>query len=100
MLLFDLRLASFSPGNWRPSGKCICVSGAPIANAKITLRNNARQVEFHSTTNETGSYSLAGVPEGGYTFVIEAGGFARYEKVSRWETQAAILCAVGRGASR
>jgi iron complex outermembrane recepter protein len=68
--------------NGAVSGLVTDPSGAPIANAQITLRNNARQVEFHSTTNEMGSYSLAGVPEGGYTFVIEAGGFARYEKVS------------------
>lgn len=64
------------------SGQVSDPSGAPIANAQITLRDSARQVEFHGTTNDTGSYSFAAVPRGNYTTVIEAGGFASYERAS------------------
>src|SRR6266436_4060490 len=53
-------------------------SGATIANAKITIRNN-RGVERVATSNDSGYYAITNVPPGLYTIVTEAQGFRRYE---------------------
>src|SRR5882757_9011470 len=53
-------------------------SGATIANAKITVRNN-RGVERAATTNDSGYFAITNVPAGLYTIVVEAPGFQRYE---------------------
>jgi len=48
-------------------------SGATIANAKITVRNN-RGVERAATTNDSGYFAITNVPAGLYTIVVEAPG--------------------------
>jgi len=53
-------------------------SGATIANAKVTVRNNTG-VERQTTTNESGYYVITNVPPGLYTMVAEATGFQKYE---------------------
>src|SRR6266478_2961491 len=53
-------------------------SGATIANAKVTIRNNAG-VERQTTTNDSGHYVVTNVPPGLYTMTAEAPGFQRYE---------------------
>src|SRR5712692_1258231 len=53
-------------------------SGATIANAKITIRNN-RGVERVATSNDSGYYTITNVPPGLYTVAAEAPGFRRYE---------------------
>src|SRR5712691_8353418 len=53
-------------------------SGATIANAKVTVRNN-RGVERVATSNDSGYYAITNVPPGLYTIVAEAPGFRRYE---------------------
>src|SRR5260370_28905215 len=53
-------------------------SGAPIANAKVTVRNNSG-VERGATSNDSGYYAITNVPPGLYTIVAEAPGFRRYE---------------------
>jgi predicted heme/steroid binding protein len=53
-------------------------SGATIANAKITVRNNSG-VERQTTTNESGYYVITNVPPGLYNLVVDAGGFQKYE---------------------
>src|SRR6266478_4833840 len=53
-------------------------SGATIANAKVTVRNNTG-VERQATTNESGYYVITNVPPGLYTMVAEAAGFQKYE---------------------
>jgi hypothetical protein len=53
-------------------------SGATIANAKVTVRNNTG-VERQTTTNESGYYIITNVPPGLYTMIAEAAGFQRYE---------------------
>src|SRR5712664_1976030 len=53
-------------------------SGATIANAKISIRNN-RGVERMATSNDSGYYTITNVPPGLYTIVAEAQGFRRYE---------------------
>src|SRR6266513_6191399 len=53
-------------------------SGATLANAKLTIRNNTG-VERQTTTNESGYYVITNVPPGLYTMIAEATGFQRYE---------------------
>src|SRR5437899_7622294 len=53
-------------------------SGATIANAKVTVRNNTG-VERQTTTNDSGYYVITNVPPGLYTMVAEATGFQKYE---------------------
>ena len=53
-------------------------SGATIANAKVTIRNNTG-VERQTTTNDSGYYVVTNVPPGLYTMTAEAPGFQRYE---------------------
>src|SRR6266704_2580997 len=56
-------------------------SGATIANAKVTVRNNTG-VERQTTTNESGYYVITNVPPGLYTMVAEVAGFQKYETTS------------------
>src|SRR5713226_9402685 len=53
-------------------------SGATIANAKVTVRNNTG-VERQTATNESGYYVVTNVPPGLYTMIAEATGFQKYE---------------------
>src|SRR4029077_7458554 len=53
-------------------------SGASIANAKVTVRNNTA-VERQTTTNESGYYVITNVPPGIYTMTAEASGFQKFE---------------------
>src|SRR5204862_1033004 len=53
-------------------------SGATIANAKVTIRNNT-VIERQTTTNDSGYYVVTNVPPGLYTMIAEATGFQRYE---------------------
>src|SRR5207248_10506633 len=53
-------------------------SGASIAGAKVTVRNNSG-VERQTTTNQSGYYSITNVPSGVYTMTAEAGGFKTYQ---------------------
>src|SRR5437773_8073541 len=53
-------------------------SGATIANAKVTIRNNTG-IERQTTTNDSGYYVVTNVPPGLYTMIAEAIGFQRYE---------------------
>ncbi|MCU1316362.1 MAG: hypothetical protein JWN63_1684, partial [Candidatus Acidoferrum typicum] len=53
-------------------------SGATVANAKVTVRNNTG-VERQTTTNDSGYYVVTNVPPGRYTMTAEAPGFQKYE---------------------
>src|SRR6202790_5233101 len=53
-------------------------SGATIAGAKVTVRNNAG-VERQTATNDSGYYVITNVPPGLYTMIAEAAGFQKYE---------------------
>ena len=53
-------------------------SGATVANAKITVRNNSA-LERTATTNESGYYVISNVPPGLYVLNVEAAGFQKYE---------------------
>src|SRR6266480_2015778 len=65
-------------GLGRVSGFVKDPSGATIANAKVTVRNNTG-VERQTTTNDSGYYVVTNVPPGLYTMIAEATGFQKYE---------------------
>src|SRR2546422_5560370 len=56
-------------------------SGATIANAKVTVRDNTG-VERQTTTNDSGYYVVTNVPPGLYTLSAEAPGFQRFESTN------------------
>src|SRR5712671_4713486 len=53
-------------------------SGATVANAKISVRNN-RGVDRVATSNDSGYYTITNVPPGLYTMTAEASGFQKFE---------------------
>src|ERR1700674_1135068 len=53
-------------------------SGATIANAKVTVRNNTG-VERQTSTNKSAYYVISNVPPGLYTMMAEASGFQKFE---------------------
>lgn len=54
-------------------------TGAVVPGAKITIHDNARGVDVRSaTTDSTGVYTIAQLPNGTYTATIEATGFQKY----------------------
>src|SRR6266849_2344732 len=65
-------------------------SGATVANAKITVRNN-RGVERVAATNDSGYYAITNIPAGLYTIVVEAPGFQRYESRDNKLDPSAVL---------
>src|SRR5258705_1676676 len=53
-------------------------SGATVANAKISVRNN-RGVERAATTNDSGYFAITNIPAGLYNILVGAPRFPRYE---------------------
>ena len=53
-------------------------SGAVVAGARVTLRNEGTNVAFTVQTSETGTYVFEAVQPGTYTVTVEAKGFARF----------------------
>jgi hypothetical protein len=52
-------------------------TGAVIANANVTVRNEATGLERKTQTNETGTYIVPSLPPGYYTVTVEATGFKK-----------------------
>src|SRR5882757_1331225 len=75
-----VRIASAQSDLGRISGFVKDSSGASIAGAKITARNQSG-VERQTTSNETGYYVITNVPPGFYTVTVEAAGFQRYQSL-------------------
>ncbi|MBV9308287.1 MAG: carboxypeptidase regulatory-like domain-containing protein, partial [Acidobacteriaceae bacterium] len=55
-------------------------SGAVVANANVTVKNQATGAERKATTTTSGTYSIPTIPAGAYTLIIEAAGFKRFEQ--------------------
>ena len=52
-------------------------SGAPVANASVTLRNEETNIEVKTATSDTGNYDFTNVKIGKYAVSAEATGFSR-----------------------
>lgn len=53
-------------------------SGAPVAGAKILLRNERTGVEFTTRSSASGAFLFAAVQPGSYRLTVEAPGFSRF----------------------
>src|SRR5215470_17662184 len=59
----------------RISGTVTDSSGAVIAGAKVTAKNDATGIAQTQSTTEAGLYSFPSLPVGGYTITVEMAGF-------------------------
>src|ERR1700680_1249255 len=62
------------------TGRVIDSTKANISDAKVTLINDATNLRYVGTTNETGSYYVTDVPAGIYRLEIEKPGFKTVTK--------------------
>src|SRR5690242_371579 len=58
------------------SGKVKSVSGSPIPNVRVSVKNLANGNAFSAVTGEDGSYTLTNLPPGNYDVSTSASGFA------------------------
>jgi hypothetical protein len=54
-------------------------SGAVVAKAQVTVKNEATGTERRATTNESGFYTVTNIPAGLYTVSAESAGFKKFE---------------------
>src|SRR2546428_647530 len=59
----------------RIAGRVLDQSGSPVPRATIAATQDATQVKFTATTNETGSYELLYLAPGTYSLAVTAPGF-------------------------
>jgi len=59
-------------------GEVTDASGAPVANAQVTLTSKAQGLSRTATTNENGQFSATGLLPGEYTVGVIASGFDNY----------------------
>jgi hypothetical protein len=79
LLLIVLAVSAFAQSDTGTiAGFVRDATGGVIANAKVTIVNEATQLERRTATNETGYYSAANLPPGFYTVSVEATGFKKY----------------------
>lgn len=62
------------------SGIVTDTQGALIVDAQVVATNAATQVKFEARTNESGFYSLRGLPIGSYSLTVEHPGFRKYAR--------------------
>jgi hypothetical protein len=79
MLLLALSLFGQSDNSY-VTGTVKDPSGAAIAKAKVTVRNESTGFTREVSTNESGLYIAANLPPDYYTVVVEAPGFKKYER--------------------
>ena len=80
ILLFTLTLAA-QVQNGQFSGTVTDPSGAAVANAKVTVSNQATGLSVSATSSGTGAYSIPELPPGVYKITVEAAGFKTYSNV-------------------
>jgi outer membrane cobalamin receptor len=66
----------------RVEGTVYDPSGASVAGARVTLRNEAGVVSYQTRTDDGGAFTIAGVAPGRYKIAVEASGFSQPEKVA------------------
>jgi len=76
-------LAFAQSDNTTLSGTVKDQSGAVIANAKVTVKNETRDFERSTVSNSDGYYVITSLPSGMYTVTIEASGFKLYKETSK-----------------
>jgi len=71
-----LSTLSFAQSTATLRGTVTDQSGAVVANAKVTARNEATGIERSTQSDSTGNYQLAALPVGTYTVDVNAPGMA------------------------
>ena len=67
--------------NGQVAGSVTDPSGAAVANAKITISNQATGLSVTATSNATGAYAVPELPPGTYKITVEAAGFKTFSNV-------------------
>ncbi|MBV9500947.1 MAG: carboxypeptidase regulatory-like domain-containing protein [Acidobacteriaceae bacterium] len=62
------------------TGTVVDAQGSAVANAKVTITNEATGVAIDTVTTETGSFTRPALNPGSYTVSVEAPGFQRAEQ--------------------
>ena len=92
--LFSSALAIFAQSdNSSISGVVKDPSGAIVANAKVSLRNEDTSFERQTTSNDSGFYTVTNISPGYYTVTVEAPGFKKSSR-SRNKLDAGLPIAV------
>src|SRR5215813_8605441 len=60
------------------AGVVVDPTGTAVANAKVTIRDVARDIPFSTVTNETGNYIQQHLIAGRYQVKVEASGFRTF----------------------
>ena len=55
-------------------------TGAVVANAKLTITEQATNISHSANTNESGNFTFADLPPGNYAVVVEMSGFKKGER--------------------
>src|SRR5215472_15766376 len=75
VLLLCLSCATFSQNITATlTGTVTDSSGAAVAGAAVTLHNNGTNADVHTTTDQTGAYTVPDLPVGTYTITFKANG--------------------------
>jgi len=69
-------------GTSRITGTVTDTSGAVVAGASVTARNEATGVTYKQTTTDTGFYAFPSLPVGSYTITVELTGFKTTQKTN------------------
>src|ERR1700728_2950263 len=62
------------------TGNIVDMQGAAVANAKVTITNDATGVTSDTVTTDTGSFTRPALNPGTYTVTVEAPGFQKAEQ--------------------
>src|SRR5689334_8037449 len=79
LILTSSMLFAQSTGG-RIIGRVVDTSGAVVPGAKITLTNEATNVNYGSESSGTGDFSVLQVPVGVYTVTADHGSFKKYAR--------------------
>jgi Carboxypeptidase regulatory-like domain/TonB-dependent Receptor Plug Domain len=79
LVLYFSAAAAYGQTGSRVTGTVQDKSGAVVADAKVTLTNEATNVSVETTTTSTGAYVFDGMAPGTYTVTIVANNFSTYE---------------------
>ncbi len=82
-LMLSSLLAFAQSDNTQISGFVRDQNGAVVANAKVTIKSEARDFERTATTNGEGYYVVTQLPSGLYTVSVESAGFKLYKEAGK-----------------
>ena len=75
--------------NLNATGRILNAEGRPIAGATVTVTSDAQGFSRSATTGSDGSFRVAAIPQGSYTFSISADGYDSYVEKGVGLTQTA-----------